>query len=428
MGADWPICYRDLEPYYQQAETILGVAGEPGNPYKTKRGQFPTPSHALSLKSQIIEKASDKLGWSLLPNTLALPSKSLDGRTPCQHTGGYASGCIFGAKSSVDQTAIARAQRSGRLTLLTDAQCTQVVTNQGGEVTALNYQQNKIMQRVTARAYILAGGAIETPRLMLASKSNYWSHGVGNHHGLVGAHLMETIFAQHTLQLPGPLHSYRGPPLDNRIWDFNRPVKNKRLGFVLGVSGTTSQFIGPVSYATDTPGIVLRHKQLMRERSGNYVSIFGIAEQQPRTTNRLQLATITDRAGVAMVDVHNEYSELDKQTLRDMIKLITELSAASKPINTVRRFNSYMIPSATHLGGTCLMGTNSYQSVTNHYGQIHDVNNLFITDASVLVSQGSGDSPSLTIQTLALRTAEHIAGKLNGQGNSDSFSHCEGTQ
>jgi choline dehydrogenase-like flavoprotein len=71
-------------------------------------------------------------------------------------------------------------------------------------------------------------------------------------------------------------------------------------------------------------------------------------------------------------------------------------------------YSTYSSIAATHLAGTCLMGDDPQLSVTNPYGQVHGVPNLYITDASVLPGQGMGDSPSLTIQALALRTADYI--------------------
>lgn len=117
-GENWPISYEELAPYYEQVENILGVAGDPDNPFKAKRGVFPTPAHPLSTKSQLVEIGAKELGWSLLTNTLALPSRPVDGRMPCQHSGGCVQGCIFGAKSSVDQTAIVRGERTGNLSTL----------------------------------------------------------------------------------------------------------------------------------------------------------------------------------------------------------------------------------------------------------------------------------------------------------------------
>ena len=87
---------------------------------------------------------------------------------------------------------------------------------------------------------------------------------------------------------------------------------------------------------------------------------------------------------------------------------LKDLADASGAIEVVQQVSAYDVPSATHVGGTCRMGTDPRHSVVNPYGRSHDVTNLFIADASVLPGQGAGDSPSLTIQALALRTADHI--------------------
>src|SRR5262249_62262263 len=81
---------------------------------------------------------------------------------------------------------------------------------------------------------------------------------------------------------------------------------------------------------------------------------------------------------------------------------------AAGAVEVLRQVTAEEVPAASHVGGTCRMGTDPSASVVSAFGRPHDVPNLFITDASILPGQGAGDSPSLTIQALALRTAEHI--------------------
>jgi len=75
VAADWPLGYDDLAPYYDRVEKLVGVAGEPGNPFKASRGPFPNPAHPLSAASRHFEPAAKRLGWQLLPNTLAALSR-----------------------------------------------------------------------------------------------------------------------------------------------------------------------------------------------------------------------------------------------------------------------------------------------------------------------------------------------------------------
>jgi choline dehydrogenase-like flavoprotein len=142
------------------------------------------------------------------------------------------------------------------------------------------------------------------------------------------------------------------------------------------------------------------------------VSIFGVAEQEPRPENRVELSARVDADGVSMVRVYSGHSAKDIAALSEMIARCTRLAEAAGAEEIVAMRSSYDRVSATHVAGTCRMGRDPDMSVVDPYGQVHGVDNLFIADASVLVTQGTGDSPSLTIQALALRTAAHIARRL----------------
>ena len=409
IGIDWPLDYADLEPYYAKAEQWLGVAGEPGNPFKPARGLFPTPAHALSTKSQWVRQGAKRLGWSLLPNTLALPSRSYDGRSPCQHSGGCVLGCPFGAKSSVDLAIIPRAQKTGRVQVLDKTRVLKLECAKDGGISSVIFLHKGEQKRATASRYVLAGGAIETPRLLLASQCGQYPDGIGNGYDRVGRNLMETIFTILTVEADMRVQAWKGPPIDSRLWDFNRPVEGTGLnGFVLGVSGTMTGYHGPLSYARHIGGMGSKHKNAMRDRFGRIINLFGIADHAPHEDNRIRLSDKLDDDGIPKVTVESDYWELDRRTLRSMIHRLTELGNACEPRQVMGLYSTYSNISATHIAGTCMMGVKPESSVTTPFGQVHGVPNLFITDASVLPGQGMGDSPSLTIQALALRTADYI--------------------
>ena len=115
-----------------------------------------------------------------------------------------------------------------------------------------------------------------------------------------------------------------------------------------------------------------------------------------------------DPDGIPLGRIASSLSELDLLALDAMLMRVKELATASGAVEVLRQITTYDTPAASHVGGTCRMGTQPRDSVVTPFGRSHDVPNLFITDASVLPGQGAGDSPSLTIQALALRTAEHI--------------------
>lgn len=413
FGADWPLSYRELEPYYERVEQLLGVAGQAGNPFKPARGEFPTPAHPLSPASRLIASGADRLGWRLQPNTLALPTRSIDGRSPCRHTGGCTVGCIFGAKSSMDVTAIARAERTGRLTIKTGARALRLEARPGGgRVDRVIYRHGGADHAVRAGVHVLSAGAVETPRLMLHSASNAHPDGLGNHHGQVGRYFMETTMVSLNVRFDRRLDPYKGPPIDARIWDRAHPgagIQGGRGGYVLGISGTMGGFHGPVSYALRIGGYGLEHKRAMRDRFAAIVTLFGIAEQEPRADSRITLGEQKDDQGVPKASVRVSHSDTDALAIEAMTRDCEALAGASGAAGILARHSTYDRSNAAHVGGGCRMGSSPRRSVTDPWGRVHGLDNLFVCDASVLVGQGAGDSPSLTIQALAWRTAEHIA-------------------
>ena len=411
-GVDWPLEYQDLAPYYDQAEQLLGVAGESGNPFKPERGSYPTAAHPLSERSRVLAKSANKAGMTLQANSLALPSKSVDGRLPCQHSGGCNYGCVFNAKSSIDQAIIPRAEQTGNLTILTNTRALNLELDERSEITAVDCERNKVRQRYSARAYVLATGAVETPRLMLHSKSQSAPAGYANAHDQVGRYFMETVMAFQTIDLQADIKTYRGPPLDSRIWDFHKPDDNQTNGFVLGAAGYLYPSAGPSGHAINTPGIGRAHKAKVRESFGRRLRLFGVAEQQPLADNRLTLSRSKDPVGIPKVDVQCAYSEQDLHTIKVMKTRLLAWAKATPTSRIGQAGDTSLRSSATHVGGGCRMGNDPQSSVVDAFGRVHGKSNCYITDASMFPTQGAGDSPSLTIQALALRTADKIGADL----------------
>ncbi len=149
----------------------------------------------------------------------------------------------------------------------------------------------------------------------------------------------------------------------------------------------------------------------MKRFYGAHSSVFAVAEHVPRAENFVTLARVKDSDDMPKAEVFLDLQDKDLRLLEIMLKKCNEVASASG-VKVVGTFTSLDTMGSTHVAGTARMGTNSKNSVVNSLGQCHDVRNLFISDASMLVTQGCGDSPSLTIMALSLRTAEHVASEL----------------
>ena len=220
VGNDWPISYEDLAPYYEESEKILGVAGPEVDPHHPRKNPLPLPPHRLSYAGQIIEKACAKMGLKLIPNTLAILSRMYDDRPYCNYCNGCAEGCPRKDKGSIDVTFIPKAEATGNCRVLEGAHVFRLNVKGGKIDEVLYYDKEGKEQAVRAKVVIVAGGAIETPRLLLNS-------GVANRNGRVGKDFMETLVWLGAALHPRRLDSYRGLPIDGEILDYLFPESGR---------------------------------------------------------------------------------------------------------------------------------------------------------------------------------------------------------
>ena len=174
VAADWPLDYAELEPYYVEAERIVGVAGPNGDTVRWRSAPYPLPPHPLSHASQLLAAGARKLGLGWVAGSRAALSRAYDGRPPCNYCGNCNRGCPIQDKGSVDVTFIRKALATGRCTVKTECQVTRIGAGRGDRVTAVHYVDGTGAQHsVSGRAVVVACGAVETPRLLLASAGRH---------------------------------------------------------------------------------------------------------------------------------------------------------------------------------------------------------------------------------------------------------------
>lgn len=406
VGADWPLTYADLEPWYEQAERLAGVAGPAQTAQRPRRTPCPLPPHDLSWASRRLAEGAAFLGWGWEPNTLAVLSRPQAGRPACNYCLQCNRGCPRGDKGSVDVTFLRAAAATGNCTVRAGVQVTRLLAGTGDRVSGLLCQAGGREQRISAPVIVLCAGAIETPRLLLASD------GLGNESGLVGRNFLETLSWTSIGLHPEPLGSHRGLPADSICWDFNAPdaipgvVGGLRLGPALG----EADLAGPFNYAMRVAGgWGLRHKQAMRARFGHALGVRAIGECLPETGSYVDLdPQRSDAAGMPLARIHSRLGDMAVRRLEYMAGRCHELLIASGVDTLVEETGSYDLFSSTHVAGTCRMGQDPAQAVVDAHCRSHRWHNLYIIDGSVFPSTGGGESPSFTIEALGLRAAAHI--------------------
>ncbi len=413
-GADWPISYEDLEPYYTEVERILGVAGPAKQALRPRSAPYPLPPHRLSYASFVIGKAARKLGLTLEPNSLAILSRPYADAPSCNYCNGCVWGCPRKDKGSVDVRFIPLAERTGRCRIVTGAAVRRVeIEEKGGRKRAVGvvwYDENGKRHMARGGHVVVACGAVETPRLLINSGITAG--------GNVGKNFMETVSYITIALHPERLDSYRGLPIDSIIWDWNEPSVRDGLQSGLRLYPTAGSAMGPVSYALRYHrGWGQKFVDEVRRWFGHAIGVAGIAEFVPNDKTFVGVSEkAKDEFGYPLPLVQSHLGEPELKALDFMYRKSRELLEAAGAEEFVEGIGSYDFFSASHVFGTCRMGTDPETSVVGPDLRCHEVDNLLVTDASVFPTSGGGESPSLTIEALSLRAADLLIKSLSGRG------------
>ena len=404
VAVDWPIEYKDLEPYYTEVENILGVAGPDKIPDRPRSKPYPLKPHQLSYSSKIVEKACGKQGIELMPNSVAILSGAYRDAPPCNYCNGCVWGCPRKDKGSVDVTFIPLAENTGTCEILDNVFVSRIEIDKksgGKKVKGVVYHDRRGKEYFVGGDYVaVACGAVETPRLLLNSQIN--------ENGLVGKNFMETNFYEAVAFHPERTDSYRGIPIDSIIWKWNTPDPKRGFPGGLRLYSSAGSAQGPINYALRYyEGWGENYVKQMEKSFGHAMAVGGIAEFLPNKDTFITLdPKFKDEFGSPLAQIQSFLGEPELKALEFIATKSKEILKASGAEDIVEEVSSYDFFSATHVYGTCRMGNNAEKSVVNSSLRVHDIPNLLVTDASVFPTSGGGEAPSLTIEALSLRAAD----------------------
>ncbi len=410
-GINWPTTYAELEPYYSLAEDRIGVAGDDSDTDRWRSHPYPLPAHPLSPGAKTLVQAGARVGQNWTINPRAALSESYRGRPPCNYCGQCSRGCPLGDKGSVDVTFLKDAMETGLLTLISEAVVTRLLAGRHGKVTHLDVIHKGTRRRIETPTLVLAAGAVQTPRLLLMSADSEQPLGLANSSDQVGRNFMETLYWQSAGLVPGLSGGHLGLPSDAVFWGPSRPgqLNGTAGGFRLNHATAEIGFTGPVSYATRLiGGFGKQFKDAVRQGFGSGIAVGAIGQVIADERSRVTLDTnARDALGLPVARISSVLTKESLQLLRHMAtetrKVIKAAGAAiTEETGSMDEFR------ASHVFGTARMGTASGTSVVTARGRSHDHPNLWIADASVFPTSGGGESPGLTIMSLALRTADAI--------------------
>jgi len=401
VGADWPISYQDLKPYYELLEREIPVAGPAYFPWGDPHG-YPYGPHPLGGVGDVLVEGCTKLGIRVCAGgPVAILSGSRGDRPHCIYRGFCIQGCKVGAKASTLITHVPEALRFGA-EVRELSMASRISMRDRQHVNGVYYfdrDGREHLQR--AKAIIVCGYAIETPRLLLNSACAGHENGLANASGTVGRYLMAQAGNVVLGRFADLIRMYKAPPAHALTEEFYET--DPKRGFARGFA---IQTVGPLPIAFA--------KQMMAAKGAwgwgmrrvmmdyNHWAALGVlGEILPWPDNRVELAEEKDQFGIPIPKVTFNLRENDKKLIAfgvETVKNVMRAAGAEEVVQEARY---------AHLVGACRMGSSPETSVVDKYGRTHEVTNLFVCDGSILPTQGSAN-PGLTIQSLAARTADYL--------------------
>lgn len=401
-GVDWPLDWQEMWHYYREAEEAISLAGPVSYPWGPKRPRYPYRQHELNASGLALAQACDALGVDWAPTPLATLSAPGGQSPPCVYRGFCVAGCSTNAKQSALNTWIPRALRAGA-EVRDLAMVGRIETGADGLVTGVHYHREDAWHFQPARHVIVAGYAIETPRLLLNSANARYPDGLANSSGLVGRNLMVHTNQAVWGEVDDEIRWYKGPPslAVCEHWNYEDRGKDFFGGYAFMSQGPL-----PGAWAQAQVGNRGLWGQTLVDEMQKYnhqVGLKIVGETLPQERNRVTLDEQTDRYGLPIARVSYSFCDNDRRLVEHAVDFMGQGLAAIDARNIWSESEG-----TAHLMGTARMGFDPATSVVSADCRSWDIANLWICDGSVFPTSG-GVNPSLTIQAIACRTADRIS-------------------
>jgi choline dehydrogenase-like flavoprotein len=393
---DWPLTLDELNPYYEKAESKMGVTGSRGIPPSAETNNF-----------KVLKAGARKLGYKEITSTRnAINPVARDGRPGCRQIGFCNSGCVIGAKWSTLYTEIPAAEQTDHFELRANTMAVRINHDKQGHVTSVVYaDESGELHEQKARAVCVAGNVVETARILLNSATSMFPQGLGNSTDQVGRNYMRHMFGFAYAVMPKPVNFHRGTRQTGMVLDeqYHKPDRGFAGGYMIQTLG-----VDPHDLANLTGGWGEDAAEFL-EQYTRIAGAFLVGEDPPQATNRISLhPTERDQQGLP-VPVLEYTNHPNTNVMRDHAIEQSRRIYASLGSTNFRGHEGP--PIGCHNMGVARMSGNPEDGVTNRWGQTHDIDNLFVSDGSAFSTSAAGN-PTLTIVALAIRQADHIAERM----------------
>ena len=420
IGADWPIRYAELAPWYSHVERFAGIAGSKEGLPQLPDGEFQPPMR-LNCAEELVAGRLTKLfdgKRRLISARTANLTQPLPGRGACQYRDACWLGCPYGAYFSTQSATLPAAVKTGRVTLRPFAIATEVLYDRDRKRATGVRVLDAVTEQTTdyrAKVVFLCASTLNTTWLLLRSATDVWPGGLGSSSGELGHNLMDHHFR---VGAEGRIDGLEGE------YTFGRRPNPSYIPRYRNLFGDKRPYLRGFGYeggagregwarAVAELGVGGAFKDAMAEPGGWTIGGTAFGEMLPSHENKVSLdESKKDKWGLPVLKIDCAIGENERLMRKDMAEDMAEtLSAAG--VKDVRTFDGEYFPGmGIHEMGTARMGRDARSSVLNKWNQVWDAPNVFVTDGACMSSTAC-QNPSLSYMAFSARAADHAVRELN---------------
>jgi choline dehydrogenase-like flavoprotein len=421
IGIDWPIRYKDIEPWYTYVEKFAGISGGKEGLPQLPDGHFLPAMEMNCVEKDVSARINEHYKTKrMIMGRTANITEPLPGRTNCQYRNKCALGCPFGGYFSTQSSTLPAAMATKNLTLRPWSIVTKILydkdTKKATGVEVLDAETNKTYQYF-AKIIFLNASTFNSAWILMNSATEIWPDGLGSSSGELGHNIMDHHLG---VGASGKVDGYEDKYYYGRrangiyIPQYRNILGDKRdylRGF--GYQGSA----GREGWSRDIAEINIGgdYKDALAEPGEWTMGIGGFGEILPYHENKMAIdKNKKDAWGLNVISFDAEWKDNERKMRIDMKNDAIEMLQAAGVKDIKGHDGDGTIGRGIHEMGTARMGLDSKTSVLNKWNQVWDAPNVFVTDGSFMTSANCVN-PSLTYMAMTARAADHAVNELKKQ-------------
>ncbi|HWK03385.1 MAG TPA: GMC family oxidoreductase [Puia sp.] len=418
-AVDWPIRYKDLEPWYDYVEKFAGVNGSKEGLPQLPDGHFLPPMEMNCVEKDVAARIKEhyKGQRHMIIGRSANLTAPIPGRTQCQFRNRCWEGCPFGGYFSTQSSTLPAAMATGKLTVRPYSLVTRILydkdTQKAKGVEVLDTETNNTYQYY-AKVVFVNASALNSAWVLMNSATHVWPDGLGSSSGELGHNIMDHHY---NLGAAGKVEGYQDKYVYGRrangiyVVRFANLFGDKRdylRGF--GYQGAASRESWQRSVAELSIGA--EWKESLTEPGDWTIGIGGFGELLPYHENKISLdKNKKDKWGLPVLAMDAEIKDNEKKMRKDIVAEAVAMLEAAGVKDVQHHDNGHNVGDGIHEMGAARMGLDPRTSVLNEHNQVWDAKNVFVTDGACMVSSAC-QNPSLTYMALTARAADFAVSEL----------------